>query len=54
MSWPLLIRIAHDLALAIQYLHNQTPQLVHGNIEKANILVNSFFLSFFLYVKICN
>merc|ERR1712137_14528 len=39
MSWPLLIRIAHDLALAIQYLHNQTPQLIHGKIDMGNILI---------------
>eukprot|EP00339_Tiarina_fusa_P026457 CAMPEP_0117010676 /NCGR_PEP_ID=MMETSP0472-20121206/9352_1 /TAXON_ID=693140 ORGANISM="Tiarina fusus, Strain LIS" /NCGR_SAMPLE_ID=MMETSP0472 /ASSEMBLY_ACC=CAM_ASM_000603 /LENGTH=568 /DNA_ID=CAMNT_0004713275 /DNA_START=2189 /DNA_END=3895 /DNA_ORIENTATION=+ len=39
MSWPLLIRIAHDLALAIQYLHNQSPQIVHGNIDTSNILI---------------
>uniref|UniRef100_A0A7S4HIC2 non-specific serine/threonine protein kinase n=1 Tax=Vannella robusta TaxID=1487602 RepID=A0A7S4HIC2_9EUKA len=39
MSWPLLIRIAHDLALAVQYLHNQAPQIVHGNIDTSNILI---------------
>jgi len=39
MSWPLLIRIAHDLALAMQYLHNQTPPLTHGNLSLNSIVL---------------
>merc|ERR1712130_974377 len=39
MSWPLLIRIAQDLALAIQYLHNQTPPLTHGNLSLDSIVL---------------
>jgi len=39
LSWPLLIRIAHDVALALQYLHNCTPQLVHGCLTLQTILV---------------
>jgi len=39
LSWPILIRIAHDVALAVQYLHSQTPQLVHGDLRTDNIMI---------------
>jgi len=39
MSWPLLIRIAQDLALAVQYLHNQTPPLTHGALTLDSIML---------------
>lgn len=43
------VKIAHDTALAIAFLHMQEPSIIHRDIKPHNILVNQR-----LDVKLCD
>src|SRR5262249_27391036 len=41
IPWPLIIRIATDIALGMNFLHTATPPIVHNDLKSPNILLAS-------------
>ncbi|GFS40451.1 receptor-like kinase 1 [Actinidia rufa] len=39
LTWEIRIKIAFGVALCIEYLHSQAPNISHGNIRSSNILL---------------
>ena len=39
VTWELKLRIVHDVALAMSYLHRQEPVIIHGDLKCQNILI---------------
>lgn len=39
--WPLIFRLAHQIALGINFLHNLRPPLLHLDLKPNNILLDS-------------
>ncbi len=39
LTWRMRIKIAMDIARAINFLHSRTPPLIHRDLKSANILV---------------
>ncbi|CAM5128442.1 unnamed protein product [Natator depressus] len=40
LSWQLKIRIIHEMGLAMNFLHNTTPPLLHLDLKPGNILLD--------------
>lgn len=40
-SWPLVFRLAHQVALGINFLHTLTPPLLHLDLKPSNVLLDS-------------
>ncbi|XP_037613979.1 receptor-interacting serine/threonine-protein kinase 3 [Sebastes umbrosus] len=41
-SWPLVFRLAHQVALGINFLHSLTPPLLHLDLKPSNVLLDSY------------
>ncbi|KYQ93736.1 leucine-rich repeat-containing protein (LRR) [Tieghemostelium lacteum] len=41
LSWPVILKIASDVASGMSYLHNSTPPLVHRDLKSPNILLST-------------
>lgn len=39
--WPLVLRLAHQVALGINFLHNLSPPLLHLDLKPSNVLLDS-------------
>jgi serine/threonine protein kinase len=52
LSWREVYEYGRSIALGLQYLHQQSPVLCHGNLKSSNILVNFISFSFFLSFKV--
>lgn len=40
--WPLVFRLAHQVALGINFLHNLSPPLLHLDLKPNNVLLDSY------------
>ncbi|KAJ0055974.1 hypothetical protein NL108_017057 [Boleophthalmus pectinirostris] len=40
--WPLVFRLAHQVALGINFLHNLDPPLLHLDLKPSNVLLDSY------------
>ncbi|KAK7910489.1 hypothetical protein WMY93_015173 [Mugilogobius chulae] len=40
--WPLVFRLAHEVALGINFLHNLQPPLLHLDLKPSNVLLDSY------------
>lgn len=40
--WPLVFRLAHQVALGMNFLHNLTPPLLHLDLKPSNVLLDSY------------
>ncbi|XP_068584424.1 receptor-interacting serine/threonine-protein kinase 3 [Cebidichthys violaceus] len=40
--WPLVFRLAHQVALGINFLHSLTPALLHLDLKPSNVLLDSY------------
>ncbi|XP_030018651.1 receptor-interacting serine/threonine-protein kinase 3 [Sphaeramia orbicularis] len=40
--WPLIFRLAHQVALGMNFLHNLTPPLLHLDLKPSNVLLDSY------------
>lgn len=40
--WPLVFRLAHQIALGINFLHNLNPPLLHLDLKPSNVLLDSY------------
>lgn len=53
LDWPLILRMASDVALGVEYLHGRSPRVLHRDLKTPNILVQRcvegllFFFFFF-------
>jgi len=47
LSWTTKVNYAYDVALAMEYLHNQG--IMHRDLKSANLLVSNLFLLLFLH-----
>uniref|UniRef100_UPI00358E86D8 receptor-interacting serine/threonine-protein kinase 2 n=1 Tax=Myxine glutinosa TaxID=7769 RepID=UPI00358E86D8 len=43
VPWPLRIRMLHEMALAMNYLHSLTPPLLHHDLKSHNVLLDGDF-----------
>ncbi|XP_035993800.1 receptor-interacting serine/threonine-protein kinase 2 isoform X3 [Fundulus heteroclitus] len=43
LAWPLRLRILHEIALGVNFLHNMTPPLLHHDLKTQNILLDGEF-----------
>nr|CAB3265602.1 receptor-interacting serine/threonine-protein kinase 1-like [Phallusia mammillata] len=49
IPWALKVRISHEIAEAVCFLHEQNPQIVHKRLKSSNVLLDKDFV-----VKICD
>uniref|UniRef100_A0A8C6S851 Receptor-interacting serine-threonine kinase 3 n=1 Tax=Neogobius melanostomus TaxID=47308 RepID=A0A8C6S851_9GOBI len=42
LPWPLVFRMAHQVALGINFLHNLRPPLLHLDLKPSNVLLDSY------------
>lgn len=40
--WPLVFRLAHQVALGINFLHSLSPPLLHLDLKPSNVLLDSY------------
>ncbi|XP_039996169.1 receptor-interacting serine/threonine-protein kinase 3 [Xiphias gladius] len=40
--WPLVFRLAHQVALGINFLHSLSPALLHLDLKPSNVLLDSY------------
>ncbi|CAK6977567.1 receptor-interacting serine/threonine-protein kinase 3 [Scomber scombrus] len=40
--WPLVFRLAHQVALGINFLHSLSPALLHLDLKPSNVLMDSY------------
>lgn len=40
--WPLLFRLAHQVALGMNFLHSRTPAVLHLDLKPSNVLLDSY------------
>ncbi|XP_040887388.1 receptor-interacting serine/threonine-protein kinase 3 [Toxotes jaculatrix] len=40
--WPLVFRLAYQVALGINFLHNLTPAMLHLDLKPSNVLLDSY------------
>lgn len=55
LNWPTRLNIAHDIARALAYLHDECrPPILHLNVKSSNIFLNSSFDPFLADYGLCN
>ena len=54
ISWHFALRICLDVAKAVQFMHNQTPALLHLDLKPDNILVNEWSVRAKVIVKVAD
>jgi GTPase SAR1 family protein len=42
LDWPLIIKMAYEIALGMRYLHSATPPILHGDLKSPNILLAGY------------
>jgi small GTP-binding protein len=42
LDWPLIIKMAYEIALGMRYLHSATPPILHGDLKSPNILLSGY------------
>uniref|UniRef100_A0A7N6ASI7 Protein kinase domain-containing protein n=1 Tax=Anabas testudineus TaxID=64144 RepID=A0A7N6ASI7_ANATE len=42
LPWPLVFRLAHQVALGINFLHSLSPALLHLDLKPSNVLLDSY------------
>ncbi|XP_038587447.1 receptor-interacting serine/threonine-protein kinase 3 [Micropterus salmoides] len=42
IPWPLVVRLAHQVALGINFLHSMSPALLHLDLKPSNVLLDSY------------
>jgi tRNA A-37 threonylcarbamoyl transferase component Bud32 len=45
LDWPLIIKMAYEIALGMRYLHSATPPILHGDLKSPNILLAGYSIS---------
>ncbi|XP_028834137.1 receptor-interacting serine/threonine-protein kinase 2 [Denticeps clupeoides] len=43
LPWPLRLRVLHEIALGVNFLHNMNPPLLHHDLKTQNILLDGEF-----------
>jgi len=42
LTWPMRLKMAMDIARAINFLHTRSPPMIHRDLKSANVLVSLF------------
>uniref|UniRef100_A0A8D3AUS0 Protein kinase domain-containing protein n=1 Tax=Scophthalmus maximus TaxID=52904 RepID=A0A8D3AUS0_SCOMX len=42
LPWPLVLRLAHQVSLGINFLHSLSPALLHLDLKPSNVLLDSY------------